>query len=153
MADGWDDDDDVDDEVDEDSGLSELDGLVTPWPSDHADAGPDDLVETLLFTVSNPPGSVAATALINGRIERVELTDSVSRMTESQLAEEITLVATLARQKAQAAQHAIIAHLMGELGHDSVGTSGYLRREIGLPSPDDFMAAAHSVFQSRYDDY
>jgi hypothetical protein len=136
-----------------------------PWEDDdeHVDVGEgtweysdsdqdDDQVATLLFTATNPPGTVAATALMDGRIIRVELSPQVTRMTESQLAEEITVMSRLARRQAQAAQHAIAAQVMHELGHDGASTRSYLERTLSLPSPQAVLAEKLHVFAARYVD-
>jgi hypothetical protein len=71
-------------------------------------------------------------------------------MTEAELAEEIRAIATLARQQAQAGQHALIARLMQELGRDPASTRSFLERELGLPSPDTVRAERANVFAARY---
>ena len=70
---------------------------------DSIDAPVDDTDserQTLLFTITNPPGTVSATAALDGRIQQIELSPKVTAMTESQVAEEVTVLAGLARQRA-----------------------------------------------------
>ena len=110
---------------------------------------PAEVIEAF-FTVTNPAGTVSATATIGGRLHRVELSANVPDMTESQLAEEILVLADLAAQKAQAAQHAVTVDLMRTMGHDSVMTSGFLERDLGLPSPETVAARRAEVFATRY---
>lgn len=112
----------------------------------------DDQVTTLLFTATNPPGTVSASTVMDGRLVRVELSPQATRMTESQLAEEITIMAKLARRQAQAAQHAIAAKFMTELGHDGASTRSYLERELRLPSPQTVLTEKSRVFATRYAD-
>jgi hypothetical protein len=119
----WDDDEepadlDVLSDGEEVSALDALDVYI-PTASDDSDGGWDSIdphtdnePQTLLFTITNPPGSVSATASLDGRIQQIELSPKVTAMTESQLAEEITLLASLARQRARAAQHALIVEFM-----------------------------------------
>ena len=71
-------------------------------------------------------------------------------MTETQLADEIVVLAGLAAQKAQAAQHAVVVQLMRTMGHDSVMTSGYIEHDLGLPSPETAEARRADVFAARY---
>ena len=112
----------------------------------------DETLDILLFTVTNPAGSVTVSAQIDGRVHRVELSADVTRMTEAQLAGEIEVLARLARQEALAGQHALLVESMHELGHDRVATRGFLLRNLGLPSPEDVHAEKTRVFATRYSD-
>jgi hypothetical protein len=93
---------------------------------------------------------VSATATIGGRLQQVELSANVTKMTETQLADEITLLADLAAQKAHAAQHAVIVDLTRTMGYDSIVTSGFLEHDLGLPSPETVAARRAEVFAARY---
>jgi hypothetical protein len=104
----------------------------------------------LLFTVTNPAGSVTVSVEIDGRIQRVALSPDVTKMTEAQLSDEIMVIARLARQQALAGQHALLVECMHELGHDRVGTRGFLSRGLGLPSPEDVNTEKAQVFATRY---
>ncbi|MGX9789022.1 YbaB/EbfC family DNA-binding protein [Mycobacterium sp. MMS18-G62] len=110
----------------------------------------DDRPLAALFTVTNPAGTVSATAMIGGRLHRVDLSANAADMTEAQLADEIVVLAGLAAEKAQAAQHAVIVQLMRTMGHDSVMTSGYIEHDLGLPSPQTAEARRANVFAARY---
>jgi hypothetical protein len=116
----------------------------------------EEEVEPDLFTVSNPQKSVTVTALMDGSIQRVELTDKVRNMTESDLAEEIFVIADLARQKARAAQHELLVDTMAEAEKDSPdrAASALLRDFVGmtmnLPTPEEAAAAEKEVFATRY---
>jgi hypothetical protein len=132
----WDDDDDD---------ATEFGGDYFP----HSEEESGQVVEAF-FTVTNPAGTVSATARIGGRLHQVELSANVTEMTESQLADEILVLADLAAQKAQAAQHAVVTGLMRTMGHDSVMTSGFLERDLGLPSPETVAARRAEVFATRY---
>ena len=137
----WDDDDEMD--------YSQIDdrstALLDPEETDDDDPGP-----TVVFTAANPQGSVAATANLGGRIQRVDLNARAMDMTEAELAEEIVVIAGLASEKSQAAQHAIAVELMRSMGHDRVSTSGYFEHTVGLPSPDTAEARAAEIFATRY---
>jgi len=104
--------------------------------ADPVAADDDQLVTTLLFTASNPDRTVSAVALMNGRILRVDLARDVVDMGESELSSEIASVAELARLQARAAQHIVIAELMGRRGQDSAAIQSFLWRELGLPTTE-----------------
>jgi hypothetical protein len=137
----WDDDDELD--------YSQIDDRSTA-PSDLADMENDDPNPSVMFTAANPQGSVAATADLGGRIQRVDLTARATDMTETELAEEIVVIAGLASEKSQAAQHAVAVELLRSMGHDRVSTSGYLEYTVGLPSPGTAEARAADIFANRY---
>jgi hypothetical protein len=112
----------------------------------------DDGIDTLLVTATNPAGTVSATALMSGQVVRVALSAQVTRMTEFQLAEEISVISNLARQQAQATQHAFVATFMHQQGHDPAGTRGFLESVVGLPSPQTVLADRAALFATRYSD-
>jgi len=145
----WDDDDDVTDFGDLSnpggaSGFEEA-GDYSPLSGEAS----NQLVEAF-FTVTNPAGTVSATATIGGRLQHIELSANVTEMTESQLADEIVVLADLAAQKARAAQHAVVVQLMRTMGYDSVVTGGFLEHDLGLPSPETVASRRAEVFATRY---
>jgi hypothetical protein len=71
-------------------------------------------------------------------------------LTESQLAEEIVVIARLATQDARAAQYVHVLEGMRQQGHDDVATRDFLSRDLDLPSPEDASAARAQVFAMRY---
>jgi ESX secretion-associated protein EspD/H len=110
----------------------------------------DGELQTLLFTITNPQRTVSVTAAFDGKIQWIELSPKVTTTTESQLAEEITVLARLARQRARAGQHALIVEFMRILGHDRVATRGFLEHDLRLPSPETVKSEVAQVFASRY---
>jgi hypothetical protein len=140
----WDDDDVVLAE-DEGAGWASIDPVATDdeW---------DDEVLTLLFTATNPSGTVSVTSMISGQPVNVELEPAVTRMTERELEAEIALVAALSRQQALASQHVLVGAFLGQLGHDPVATRGFLERDLGLPSPETVREERARVFASRLTD-
>jgi len=147
----WDDDPD---DSEPDTGLNHLysggTGSAAPgWDSPDTDAA--DTVDTIIFTVTNPPGTVSVSALPNGRPYRIELGPQVTAMTESQLAEEISVISRLAQQNALAGQRLIVANLMSRTGLDPVAVNGYLDRDLGLPSMETALADKAEVFATRYE--
>ena len=105
---------------------------------------------TLLFTVTNPAGTVSATTLIDGRVHEIKLSGGANRLTESELAEEILEMATLARRKAQAAQHALVVESISALGHDPALARAFLERRLGIPSPETVQHEMSQVFSAHY---
>jgi hypothetical protein len=105
---------------------------------------------TPLFTVANPAGTITVTTFLNGSVHRVELAPTVTDMTERQLADEVLLIADLARQKAQSVLHAFLTQSMGRYGHDSAALSAGLTRGLGMPTPEQAAEAASRVFATRY---
>ncbi len=136
-----------------DRGESALDAFDGYVPSDETGDTPyeeDDELQSSLFTITNPPGTVTVSAYLDGRVQRVDLTAKVTHMTEPHLAEEILVIADLARQRARSAQYAFISEAMRELGQDHATTRDFLGREMDLPSPDEAIAATAQVFAARY---
>lgn len=82
-------------------------------------------------------------------IQRIDIHDA-SSFSEAQLADEIVVLANLAKEKALAARHAVTVELMRSLGHARAGTSGYLQHAIGLPAPDVSSAHMAELFAARY---
>jgi hypothetical protein len=153
VGDDWDDEDDSLPEYGAgDEMLDSLDFSAPPGPADTDDADDqEDNSEPMSVTVTNPPGSVSVTVLIDGSPIRVELAARAAvDMTEGQLAEEILLISRLARQNAQAGQHLLVAGILQRLGHDRVATRGYLEHELGLPSAEMALAEKAQLFSTRY---
>ena len=130
------------------SAVGNDDEVTTIDPMDTEDDA--EHVMTALFTVTNPGDTVSATALIGGRIHEITLAGTASSMTETELAEEILVIAGLATQKARAAQHAVIVEMMQSMGHDPVMLRGFLEYQIGLPTPEAVAAENAAVFATRY---
>lgn len=103
-----------------------------------------------IYTVTNPPGTVTVSAYMDGRIQDVEVSPRAVTLTESTLAEEIVVIASLATQDARAAQYAFMLESMNRQGHDSVATRDFLERDLQLPSPEQATAARAAVFTERY---
>ena len=112
----------------------------------------DDEPKLLVFRVSNPAASVSVTTHIDGRIAHVDLSTAVTRMTERHLADEIQVLANLARDQARAGQHALLNEFMTGLGHDPVMSRGFLGRNLDLPTPEHANEAKARVFATLYVD-
>jgi hypothetical protein len=103
------------------------------------------------FTVTNPPGTVSVSSLMDGRIQQIDLAPSVSAMTESQLAEEIRVIADLARLRGLAGQYTFMATMLySEAHHNGAEVREVLEQGLELPSPQQVDEAQADVFASRY---
>ncbi|MBI3228477.1 MAG: YbaB/EbfC family DNA-binding protein [Mycolicibacterium cosmeticum] len=109
-----------------------------------------DELQTVVFTAINPAGTVSVTALMDGRLVRVELTPGVHSMTETELEEEVVVIARLATRQALAGQHLIISALMQRLGQDPANTRSFLERDLHLPAPDVVLAERAQLFSAGY---
>jgi len=102
------------------------------------------------YTVTNPPGTVTVTAFLDGRIERVELSAKATDMSEQELAEEIRIIADVARQKARSELHTLLVEGVRVLGYDPATMRDSLIRELDMPTPEMAATTAAKVFASRY---
>ena len=122
-----------------------------------AEEGEDEGEQPQLFTVTNPPDTVSVSALIDGRTQRVDLSAKVSSMSESELAEEILVLADLARQKGLAGQH---SYLLAEASDPESGEEmepetarvlrDFMENGMKLTTPEQAAAAQAEVFATRY---
>lgn len=129
--------------------------LADALPSDAAtadgDAGDDEGAEPIA-TVTNPQGTVSVTAGMDGRIQRVRLDPGVAGMTEAGLADEIFVIADLARQQALSIQRTFVMESFHALGaHDDEALADMLENGVTeLPSPERAAQARADVFATRY---
>jgi hypothetical protein len=110
----------------------------------------DDELPVPVFSVTNPPGTVTVTTFFDGRVKQIELSPKVADMTETDLADEIVVIAGLATQDAQSAQYAYMLEGMRQQGHDEVATREFLTRDLDLPTPEAAEAARAQIFSTRY---
>jgi hypothetical protein len=87
---------------------------------------------------------------MDGRVNRIDLSPKATTMTETNLADEIVVIARLATQDARSAQYSFMLEGMREQGHDDFATHDFLTRDLDLPSPDQAQAARAQVFATRY---
>lgn len=139
-------------------GDTELEALASAAEATDEEESEDDGLQ--LFTVTNPPDTVTVSALLDGRTQRVSLSAKVTSMTESALAEEILVLADLARQKGLAGQHTYLMDSMSELQgmeeFDEIGLEGtdflrnFMDSGMQLSTPEQAAAAQAEVFATRY---
>ncbi|CAM4435220.1 ESX-1 secretion-associated protein EspD [Mycobacterium basiliense] len=129
-------------------------GLARPAPTDGETTVDDTQAQVETATVTNPQGSVSVSALMDGRVEQIRLTAQVVRMSESQLAAEILVIADLARQRAQSAQYVFILDRMSQAAdgdQQRLACLGeFVRKTWNLPTPAEAATAVAEVFASRY---
>lgn len=119
--------------------------------ADHDGDGTLDLNEEHLevsFTVTNPSGSLSATAGLGGRIQRIDVLN-VSGVDETRLGEELAELALLAREKARAAQHEVTVELMAGLGQDRAEIRSLLVNFADLPTYESASAHRAKAFTAR----
>jgi hypothetical protein len=85
-----------------------------------------------------------------GPVASFTLDPPVCNMTESELAEEISLIGRLASQNARAGQHLLASGMHQQLGEDPVSARGYVEYGLGLPSAETVLADKAQIFATRY---
>ncbi|MCV7417317.1 YbaB/EbfC family DNA-binding protein [Mycolicibacterium litorale] len=145
---------------DDGSDLAALDAFAAYVPTVDEDPDADPLLAVSaaepegepepLFTVTNPPGTVTVTAYLDGRVQHIDLSPRVANMSETELAEEIVVIAGLATQDAKSAQYQYMLDGMREQGHDDPATRDFLQRDLDLPTPEEARARRAEVFATRY---
>src|SRR3954454_23446421 len=146
-------------DVPEDDNFAALDFSPTPDDEQHAvetldEYSPVDMHEVddsqgQLFTVTNPPGTVTVTTYVNGCVQHVGLSQTVTRITETELAQEIIAVTAVAAIKARAALHTFVAGLLCLQGMHSESAGHFVERQLSFPTPEQ-AAAAEAEFIARY---
>jgi hypothetical protein len=137
---------------------TELEAIAAATEASEDEADEEDGVQQ--FTVTNPAGTVSVSALMDGRTHRVKLSPTATKLTESELAEEITVLAGLARQKGLAGTH---THLLDNASEveglqelNNLGLDGdevfrdFVEIGMQLPTPEQADAAQAEVFAARY---
>ncbi|POX94119.1 secretion protein EspD [Mycobacterium kansasii] len=115
------------------------------------DVAPEDIAT---FIVTNPERTISVSALMDGRIDDIQLSTRVASMSETRLASEILMIADLARQKAQAAQYTFILDRMAQLADGDGQHAAQLRESVStlwnLPTPEQAAAAEAEAFATHY---
>lgn len=150
-----------------------IDALLDDEPAGPADSGtelraidtlPEDAVDTEetdapeeefaweLTTVTNPLETVSVTAFMDGSIHGVELSADAASMTESELADELMVIADLASQRASSVLHILLRDGVKAQGVDVEGSFADLLgpRFLDLKSPEKANQAQAEVFATRY---
>jgi hypothetical protein len=139
----------------EDSG-SELDAIDSQTTAGDEEGEDDEDAAAQLFTVTNPPETVSVSALMDGGTQQIDLSPKVAAMTESELADEILVIADLARQKGLAGQHTYILESASSDATEEVGMDdgealrAFIENDMKLSTPEQAAAAQAEVFATRY---
>lgn len=127
-----------------------LDAFAYASPPPH-EADTDDPTVPIVLTVSvtNPAGTVCATATISGSLQHVELQPDVVSMTEFDLARDILATAELASMKGRAGQRNLVEGMLIHQGLDRHAARDYMDQYMNLPTADQAEAAAAEA-RTRY---
>ncbi|HTM85901.1 MAG TPA: YbaB/EbfC family DNA-binding protein [Mycobacterium sp.] len=142
----------------DEAALDALGSYVAGEPDDDDDAhwdpadsdGEDVELALPLFAITNPPGTVTVTSYMDGRVHQIDLAPKVTKMTETDLADEILVIAGLAREEARSAQYSFMLEGLREQGHEDFATREFLTRDLHLPTPEQAETARAQVFSTRY---
>ncbi|WP_090597895.1 hypothetical protein [Mycobacterium lentiflavum] len=138
---------------------TELEAIAaTTEASDDDEEDEEDGVQQ--FTVTNPPETVSVSALIDGRTQRVALSPTATNLTEAELADEIVVLAELARQKGLAGQRSYVMdsaaenaglQQLSDMGLDSTQLlRDFVDTGMRLPTEEQAETAQAEVFAVRY---
>ncbi|MGW4100188.1 hypothetical protein [Mycobacterium sp. NPDC004974] len=111
-----------------------------PTLTDYDDSD-DESSGPVTFGVTNPAGTITAQATISGAINRIELSPSITSMTESDLAHDIMATARLANLQGRAIQRAMVQSLLMHQGIDQDVAAQYIDDISDLPTPAQAEAA------------
>lgn len=135
-----------------DAGYSQSDENISPTEDDISDEEP-----IAPISVTNPPETVTVWAIMDGSTTSVRLSPKVTSMTEAELADEILVVADIARRSALAYQRSsyleIAARSVEGIGRDGIaGFDQFLANGTGmkLPTKAEAEAAQAEAFATRY---
>lgn len=139
---------------------SDLDALPDYVPSETTDLAGDGSSEPGevdaggeedpgLTTLTNPPGTVAVTVNLDGRVHHFDLAPETARMSEQDLAEEIRIIADLARQQVRSEVREFAVEAARFTGLDPVSMGESLGK-IGMPSQTEYEATRSQIFATRY---
>jgi hypothetical protein len=101
----------------------------------------DNDAQMPLISATNPPGTVTVTAHLDGLVQQVELAASTTTMTESQLAEEVRVVADVAAKKATSAMYIFMVELMVAQGIGRETAETFMQSNMSLTTPQQARGA------------
>ena len=115
------------------------------------DDEPDNAEQIPLVSASNPPGTVTVQAYLSGLAHRVQLSPSTTTMSESQLAEEIRVVADVAAKKATSALYFFVVELLAAQGISRDTAQTFLQNNMPYATSPQARAAEMALV-ARYAD-
>lgn len=114
------------------------------------DAEPrDDEPSIPLISATNPPGTVTVSAYLNGTVQQIRLSAAVGAVTESELADEIRVVADVAAKKATSAMHIFGIELLAAQGVDRSSAETLMTEHMPFATPAQ-ARAAESALAARH---
>jgi hypothetical protein len=117
---------------------------------DAASATAEEATGPVLFTVTNPTGTISAKATIAGAIRHITLTPQATALSEADLARGIIATAKLANMKGRAVQRALIEGVLLSEGLDPETVETIIETNASdLPTPrqaDDAVAEAEAAY-------
>jgi hypothetical protein len=117
-----------------------MSAVPTPDVPSHGDSD-DESSGPVTFGVTNPAGTITAQATISGAINRIELSPSITSMTELDLARNIMTTARLANLQGRAIQRAMVQSLLMNQGLDQDVAAQFIDDITDLPTPAQAEAA------------
>lgn len=127
---------------DDDAQASDVEALLL-YPDtahDEAEAEPGE-PDFPVISATNPPGTVTVSTYLNGTVYQVRLSPHVGAVTESELAEEIRLVADVAAKKATSAMHLFGLELLAAQGVDRASAESLMTEQMPFATPAQARAA------------
>lgn len=99
--------------------------------------GPEESDEEIIPVIeaTNPPGTVTCTVFLTGSPSHVTLDPKVTALTESQLGEEIKVVADVASKKASALMHIGVVEMLVEQGMDFREARDFVETNVPFTTP------------------
>ena len=129
---------------------SNLDEAVDSLTEVETSDGDKSVESVQVFTASNPTGTVSVSAFLGGGICNVDLLPEAINMPAAQLAEEIIVIADLAKRKGASAQHTLMLEQFAGGQEDMAVISGFLTHDLKLPTPQQAAAEEAELFATRY---
>ena len=130
----------------DDEPASSLDALDI-YGAEHGEV--DNAEPTPLISASNPTGTVNVQAYLNGLTHRVELAPGTATMSETQLAEEICVIADVAAKKATSALYFVMAEVLTAQGIPRETAETFLQNNMPYATPPQ-ARAAEVALAARY---
>lgn len=101
------------------------------------EAEPEDEEQIPVVQAINPPGTVTVAAYLNGSVARVDLDPKVTTLTETQLADEIRFVASVAAKRATAVMHIRVVNMLVEQGLDFREARDFVGTHMPYATPEE----------------
>jgi hypothetical protein len=136
---------------------SDLDALVVPAPTEEesdalAHLGSSDVdtdISAPVIQVMNPTGTISVTANLNGSVARVDLSPSVTRLTEAELGAAIAELADVAAKRATAVVHVMVVQMFVAQGFELDEARDFVGTHLPFATPAQADSALEEL-SARY---